>query len=86
MFGFEGHVNPRQLIFELGNQPSVTWDWWIDEDSPASLVREEFKHTGIFTDYGKDLDRLERVDEDVVWAITWPIIYQERVIGVAQFS
>lgn len=35
---------PRQLVFELGENPSVYWEWWIDPSSPASLVRQEFWH------------------------------------------
>ncbi|KAM0794361.1 hypothetical protein BDR22DRAFT_695815 [Usnea florida] len=35
---------PRQLIFHWESGPSVSWDWWIDPDSSASLVCEEFKN------------------------------------------
>ena len=35
---------PRQLLFHWESGPSVSWDWWIDPDSPASLACEEFKH------------------------------------------
>lgn len=34
---------PRQLNFDWGSSPCVSWDWWIDPDSPVSLVREVFK-------------------------------------------
>ena len=38
---------PRHLIFNWGSSPCVAWDWWIDPDSPVSLVREEFKHMAL---------------------------------------
>ena len=34
---------PRRLVFELKNKPSVHWEWWIDPESPAFLLFEEFK-------------------------------------------
>ena len=33
----------RQLIFNLKENPSVYWDWWVDSIEPASLVCIEFK-------------------------------------------
>ena len=38
-----GYDIPRKLFFELGDRPSVFWDWWIDPTSSTSLLREEFK-------------------------------------------
>lgn len=38
-----GYDSPRKLFFELGDRPSVFWDWWIDPKSSTYLVREEFK-------------------------------------------
>ena len=35
---------PRKLVFHTGDLPSVSWEWWIDPLSAASLVRSEFKH------------------------------------------
>lgn len=37
----------RQLKFDWGSSPCVSWDWWIDPDSPIALVREEFKHMAL---------------------------------------
>ena len=37
------HDSPRKLFFELGDRPSVYWDWWIDPKSSISLLREELK-------------------------------------------
>ena len=33
---------PRQLVFELGGKPSVVWDWYIDPESSAALLRNDF--------------------------------------------
>lgn len=36
--------NLRQLKFELErDDPLVYWDWWVNPESPASLILEEFK-------------------------------------------
>lgn len=32
----------RQLVFEIGENPKVSWDWWIDPSSHASLALHEF--------------------------------------------
>ena len=37
------YTTPRQLIFELGASPSVSWEWYINPESPAALVRWEFR-------------------------------------------
>ena len=38
-----GYDIPRQLIFELGKHPSVSWNWWLDPACPIFPLREEFK-------------------------------------------
>jgi len=43
-----GYSNPRKLILELDPNPSVSWNWWINPQSPASLVRQELRHMDIF--------------------------------------
>ena len=34
----------RRLVFHFGGRPGVPWDWWIDPNLPACLVRQEFRH------------------------------------------
>ena len=38
-----GYDLPRLLFFELGDYPTVFWDWWIDPASSTFRLREEFK-------------------------------------------
>lgn len=33
----------RKLVFQLGDNPSVWWDWQLDPDSGAIIVREVYK-------------------------------------------
>jgi hypothetical protein len=37
---------PRHMIFDISGRPRVYWDWWIDPQSPAYEVLEEFKNFG----------------------------------------
>ena len=56
---------PRQLCFELDrDSPTVHWERWINPDSSASLLREEFKH-GLIS---MAKFRLERDN----WEESWP--------------
>ena len=57
---------PRQLLFHWKGGPSVSWDWWIDPDSSASLVREEFKNL-------IDLNHTPVFWEE--WKVHWPFIH-----------
>ena len=61
----ECFVIPRQLIYQWGSNPSVSWDWWIDPNSCAYLVREEFKQLDIS---GPDFEW--GWDE---WEKSWPL-------------
>ena len=38
-----GYDIPRQLVFELGKHPNVSWIWWFDPACPIFRLREEFK-------------------------------------------
>ena len=58
-------VIPRQLIYQWGSNPSVSWDWWIDPNSCAYLVREEFKHLDIL---GPDFEWPWNE-----WTLSWPL-------------
>lgn len=42
-----GYDTPHKLLFQLGPNPSVSWDWWIDPDLPAYLLRHELRHMDI---------------------------------------
>lgn len=62
---------PRQLMFFWGSSPYVSWDWWIDPDSPISLVCEEFKHMALSSpDYRGLWDEGEGK-----WKESWPFTY-----------
>ena len=63
---FYASFAPRQLIYQWGSNPSVSWDWWIDPHSRASLVREEFKHMDIL---GWDHSSWDE------WEVRWPLRY-----------
>ena len=65
---FVNHYMPRQLVFEIGDNPNVYWDWWINPSSPASLVLQEFRHMNPY--YGDMY--FERDDS---WTLRWPYDY-----------
>ena len=58
---------PRRLIFDWSHASTVTWDWWIEPNSPASEVRQELKHLSVT---GKD-------EFSHYWALGdyWPFDY-----------
>lgn len=62
----------RQLIFELGDIPSVSWDWWTDPESSAFLLLEEFKDMNIRVD-----DLLLDPSYDPSWKTAWPVIHAD---------
>lgn len=67
MFGaFKNFRGPRrQMRFELEKEPpELHWDWWIDPNSPAFLILEEFKWmNGANENYHY---------EDFSWPTFWP--------------
>ena len=63
---YHASFTPCQLVYQWGSNPSVSWDWWIDPNSFASLVREEFKYMDIL---GWDYRRWDE------WEKMWPMIY-----------
>ena len=58
---------PRQLIYQWGSSPSVSWDWWIDPNSCAYLVRKEFR-------YFDNLSKIHTYQWDK-WERMWPWRY-----------
>ena len=66
---------PRQLVFNLGEAPSVHAYWWIDPECSTFLIRQEFKDTNIITGKG-DNTLLEWQQYDTTyWKRKWPIDY-----------
>ena len=63
---------PRQLRFQFGGNPSVSWDWWIDPASSASLVRAEFNWL-VGTSIGYSGIALP-------WEECWPFTYPKYYI------
>lgn len=65
---------PRQLVFGLGEAPAVYADWWIDPESPASFIRQEFRDMNIITTDFCLGTRLEwREYSNSGWNLTWPL-------------
>lgn len=59
--------NPRQLIYQWGSNPSVSWNWWIDPNSSTYLVRKEFRHMNLLSrDYSLVWNK---------WENLWPFRY-----------
>ena len=60
---------PRTLVFQYGEMPLVTWQWWVDPGLPGSLVCNEFKNMNIH----------HRTDRPFVvpWVSTWPFEYPD---------
>ena len=73
-FNHNACPNPRQLVFDFGSRPSVSWDWWIDPDSPAYLLREVLKQMNVYTDerYVYADSALGRSPWEMLWPIIWP--------------
>ena len=61
---------PRQLVFNMGVSPDISWDWWVDPASPASLVRQEYRHIN-FNTYTST--KVEGITSE--WKINWPFAY-----------
>ena len=40
----ECQIVARKLVFHIGDPLAVSWDWWVDPLSDASLVRSEFRN------------------------------------------
>ena len=66
---------PRQLVFNLGEVPTVYADWWTDPECSTYLVRQEFKDTNILTGHDKFLWGGWRKYEKSTWKSVWPISY-----------
>ena len=66
---------PRQLVFSLGEAPTVYADWWIDPECSTYLVRQEFKDITILTDNDSCLWEGWRKYERSTWKSVWPISY-----------
>lgn len=63
---------PRQLVFSLGEAPSVYADWLIDPESPASFIRQEFRDMNTITaEYRLSLEWSQYCNYG--WNLTWPI-------------
>lgn len=62
-----GYDVERKLVFDFGERPSVSWDWWISPSSPAFLLREEFKVIAV------NLPDWFLIAES--WREAWPIMY-----------
>ena len=61
----------RQLVFEIGENPRVSWEWWIDPLSHASLVLDEFRYMNpCHPDH-----RFHLHYWSVGWEMTWPFDY-----------
>ena len=59
----------RQLVFEIGENPKVSWQWWTDPLSPASLVLHEFRYMNPCSS-----DRWHWSEH---WEEIWPFDYPE---------
>lgn len=60
----------KQLVIELGANPSVSWRWWYDPSCSAYLVHEEFANWNIHHEDQSPWFRSE-------WTETWPFEYSE---------
>ncbi len=61
----------RKLVFQLGENPSVWWDWQLDAESSALLVREEYKSLST------DDDFYGQYTHDTKMRNTWPWSYPD---------
>jgi hypothetical protein len=62
--GMDGTTR-RQLVFNLGANPTCWWEWLLDPESGAYLVREEFKGMYTMWDDHEDLGPLADPEQDV---------------------
>ena len=62
-----GYENPRQLVFDLGLNLIVSWDWWIDPGSSTHMLRKELRNMNLFVaDWSLKSDG---------WENRWPFHY-----------
>ena len=57
----------RQLVFEIGENPKVSWEWWTDPSSHASLALHEFRYMNPYSS--------DRLPFSQRWEETWPFDY-----------
>ena len=68
-----GYDNPRQLVFDLGLNLIVSWDWWIDPGSSTHMLRKELRNMNLFViDWGLESDQ---------WEHHWPFHYSPWADG-----
>ena len=67
---FGTHIR-RQLVFETGESSNVSWEWWIDPSSLASLVLQEFRYMNL-------CHNDKRLTGHNCWGMTWPYDYPRR--------
>ena len=80
---FQDFKLPRQLRYQWGSKPSISWDWWIDPDSSTYHLRKELKYiSGPYFYHlhehlsGPYIFHLKpRIDESRSWEATWPLTY-----------
>lgn len=58
---------PRRLSFELGCNPSVSWDWWIDPESPTFPLRTTFRDMTMLSFWHQPVPSGQ-------WHETWPFV------------
>lgn len=79
-----GYRVPRRLSFNLDLPPSVSWDWWIDPESPTFPLRKTFKDMTMLSFWFEYVEPQE-------WRETWPFIGpgwccdHEKIIGRYDF-
>lgn len=69
------NYTPRQLVFSLGEAPSVYADWWIDPECSTFLVRQEFKDMNMLTEEDVLPWFGSQYNDDSKWTSVWPINY-----------
>ena len=68
-----GYDNPRQLVFDLGLNLIVSWDWWIDAGSSTHMLRKELRNMNLFVaDWSLESDE---------WENHWPFHYSPWADG-----
>lgn len=76
----------RKLIFQLGENPGVWWDWQLEPESGAIMVREEYKSLNLAMDIDDFLVRGDWVINDdeimILQSAMWPWGYIELDWGL----
>lgn len=71
------YLHRRVLIFQLGENPGVWWDWQLEPESGAILVREAYKSLNLTNEEDNLANYYRTYTNDTPQQDTWPWGYPD---------